>query len=286
MLGHKVCQVLAEHGHQVFGTLRGPEFEARRFGVFDGVDLVAGIDVLDDVALRAEIESRRPDFVVNAVGIVKQRDQMSDPYSVVAVNSLLPHHLAKICRHIGARLIHVSSDCVFNGRRGNYGDSDPGDAEDLYGRSKLLGETTSGEEEALTLRTSFVGRELKRPFHGLVEWLLSQQGGRVRGFANVIYSGLTSLELSRIILRVVEGPGELCGTLQVASEPVNKYDLLHLIRDAYGLDIKIDRSETPRLDRSLVMDGFTAATGYEAPKWSNMIQRMAEDRTPYDRIVR
>lgn len=282
MLGHKVCQELTAY-HRVVGTLRGSADEAARYSdVLAGCELVSGVDVLEDASLRSRMEAHQPDFVVNAVGIVKQLDAASDPYLSVAINSLLPHRLAKLCAGLDSHLIHISTDCVFSGRRGGYRDDDPSDADDLYGRSKSLGETLPGQSSAVTLRTSFIGRELKRPHHGLVEWFLSERGGRVRGFAGAIYTGLTSLELARVVRRVVEHPTPLAGTHQVASKAIDKDTLLRLVRDAYDIDIEIERAETPHIDRSLLMRSFTDATGYQAPSWEQMIREMAEDPTPYD----
>ena len=170
MLGHKVCQVLASSGHRVVGCLRGDVASALALGpVFEGVELVGGLDVLAGDDLEREIELRSPDVVVNAVGLVKQLEEAGDPYLAVAINSLLPHRLAGVCERTGARLIHISTDCVFDGRRGGYVETDLPNAQDLYGRSKALGETTPAEPAALTLRTSFIGRELTEPRHGLVE---------------------------------------------------------------------------------------------------------------------
>lgn len=285
MLGHKVCQTLASEGHRVVGCMRGDAARARSFApVFEDVELVGGVDVLADGDLEAEIERQAPDFLVNAVGLVKQLDQASDPYLAVAVNALLPHRLARACERCGTRLIHVSTDCVFSGSRGGYRETDLPDAEDLYGRSKALGETTAAEPAAVTLRTSFIGRELEPPTHGLIEWFLAARGRRVRGFAGVVYSGLTSRELARVVALLVAGDHRLCGVYQVASAPITKADLLELAREAYGLDVEIERVAEPASDRSMVMGPFTDATGYRAPSWRAMIGDMAHDPTPYDDI--
>lgn len=286
MLGHKVCQRLAAGGHHVVGGLRNDVASVRRFApVFDSVELVGGLDVLADGVVEDEIAYRTPDFVINAVGLVKQLDEASDPYLAVAINSFLPHRLAKVCERVGARLIHISTDCVFDGRRGGYRETDSRDADDLYGRSKALGETTGAEAAALTLRTSFIGRELKTPAHGLVEWFLGEERGRVRGFARAIYSGLTSRELARVIRLVVDSDPGLVGVHHVASKPISKYDLLKLIRRVYGLSIEIEEVDKPVIDRSLVMRSFSDATGYRAPSWADMVRDMYRDPTPYDEFA-
>ena len=286
MLGHKACQLLAARGHHVVGCLRDTVESVRdRASVFEGVELVGEVDVLRAGLLERVVEAQAPDFVLNAVGLVKQLDEASDPYLAVAINSLLPHRLARACDSVGVRLIHVSTDCVFNGRRGGYRETELTDAEDLYGRSKALGETSSDEQAALTLRTSFIGRELRPPAHGLLEWFLGERGRSVRGFAEVVYSGLTSRELSRVVGLVVERDPGLSGVAHVAGDPITKYDLLELIRTEYDLDVEIERVEEPRLDRSLVMERFSKATGYRAPSWSEMVREMRRDPTPYDDVL-
>lgn len=287
MLGHKLCQELRRAGHHVVPCVRGDRVALRAAAeVLGELDLHFRIDALDGNRLEAEIERQRPDFVVNAVGVVKQLEEASDPCLTIAINSLLPHRLARTCGELGVRLIHVSSDCVFDGSRGGYCERDTPDATDLYGRTKALGETTDDETAALTLRTSFIGRELTQPTHGLVEWLLSNNHGTVRGFKNVIYTGLTSLELARVVSQLVTEDGRLTGVYQVAGPLTTKCELLQLIGKVYGLDVTITPVEEPRCDRSLVMDRFNTATGYVPPDWHRMILEMRADPTPYERLGR
>lgn len=282
MLGHKVCQIF--EGHERVGVVRrAAEDYAPYAEIYDGVRLVDGVDALDDEALRGALHRIEPEVVVNCIGLVKQHERAGDPYLAIAVNSLLPHRLARLAAELGARLIHVSTDCVFDGTRGGYREDDLTDALDLYGRTKALGETTAAEESAITLRTSFVGRELRPPGHGLVEWFLSQEGGGVQGYAGVRYSGLTSIELARVIRRVAEEHPDACGVHQVASAPIDKYELLCLIRRIFGLEVEIERVEEPVLDRTLVMGQLLGESGYEVPTWEEMISEMERDPTPYER---
>jgi dTDP-4-dehydrorhamnose reductase len=281
MLGHKVCQAFA--GHERFGLVRRPAAHYDRHRrVFAGVELVGGIDVLDGAALEATLRRLAPEAVVNCVGLVKQHEAAEDPYLAVALNALLPHRLARLAAELGARLVHVSTDCVFDGSRGGYRESDRSDATDLYGRSKALGETTPRQTAAVTLRTSFIGRELGRSPHGLLEWLLDQDGGAVDGYVRSIYSGLTALELAGVIRRVVERHPQLSGVYQVGGPTISKYDLLRLLAETYGLEVEIRPSDEPVVDRSLVTDAFEQATGYSAPRWREMILKTFHDPTPYD----
>ncbi len=286
MLGHKVCQLLPAHGCDVAGAVRWTNDRRQEFPtVFDGARLLTNVDVLHEGALEAAIADAQPDVVVNCAGIVKQRPQSQDPLLSIAVNSLLPHRLARLCALRGCRLIHISTDCVFDGTRGRYRESDFCDAKDLYGKSKHLGETTDEQPCAVTLRTSMIGRELTDPAHGLLEWLLAQQGKCVRGYARAVFSGLTTHELSHVIARVIQDGTHLRGVYHVASPPITKYELLQLIGEAYALDIEIERDESFVCDRSLVMERFSAEMGYAPPAWEAMVAEMREDRTPYFRFT-
>jgi len=239
------------------------------------------VDVLDGDSLERSVREERADFVINCIGVVKQHQLASDKFASAAINAWLPHRLAKLCSETGGRLIHVSTDCVFDGVRGRYTEADAFDATDLYGLSKWLGETDAGETAALTLRTSIIGRELKPPTHGLVEWFLAQDGRSIKGFARAIYTGLTTIELARVMALVVERHPRLSGLYQVASNPITKFDLLTLIAQMYGMSVQIERDEKFVCDRSLVMKPFTEQTGYVAPDWPAMVAEMRADRTPY-----
>jgi dTDP-4-dehydrorhamnose reductase len=270
MLGHMVFRVLAAAPEiDAFATLRG-DAARRFFGAALQDRLVGGVDALDTDALTACLARLRPQVVVNCVGLVKQLGAATDPLAALPVNALLPHRLARLCALLGARLVHVSTDCVFRGDRGGYTERDRPDAEDLYGRSKLLGEVDA--PHAVTLRTSIIGRELGTR-HGLVEWFLGA-AGPVRGFTRAVFSGLTTGELARVILRHVLPDRALNGVLHVAAAPVSKHDLLLLLREAYGRDTEILPDAGPAIDRSLDGSLFRAATGYVAPPWPEMIRAM------------
>jgi dTDP-4-dehydrorhamnose reductase len=282
MLGHKVCQELSKRGHEVIGTVRlfdpnleqlNPSFETRK-----------GIDALEGTSLECLIREIKVEFVVNAIGIVKQLASATDKWLNTAINAFLPHRLSRVCRETGTRLIHISTDCVFDGTKGNYTESDPSDARDLYGRSKWLGEPDVKETAALTFRTSVIGRELKRPTHGLVEWFLDQNGKHVQGFARALFTGVTTIELAKTIAFVVERHPKLQGLYHLASERISKLDLLKLLKQGYGLSVEVQREDDFVCDRSLIMKAFTERTGYTVATWPEMIREMCTDTTPYDAI--
>lgn len=280
MLGHKLWQTLAPRFETTATFRRVPPAASKIFDKSQSMEGVAA-DQFDTV--EKALSQVRPDVVVNCVGIVKQDAAAKDPVTSITVNSLFPHRLAQACAAANARLIHISTDCVFTGRRGNYSEDNVADAEDLYGRTKALGEVDYGNN--LTIRTSMIGRELQGS-HGLIEWFLSQQGKTVRGFKRAVFSGFTTNALAKIIGDIIADHAQLRGTWHVAAEAINKFDLLTRVREAYGLDIRVEPDETFVCDRSLNGERFRGETGIVAPSWPEMIAEMRADNTPYDELRR
>jgi dTDP-4-dehydrorhamnose reductase len=264
-------------------TVRETRPAAEALGLSKQVRIIGGVDAADLGSVELAVAGVQPDVVVNCIGIVKQSPQAQDPIASISVNALFPHQLARICRESGARLIHLSTDCVFSGRKGRYVEGDVSDAEDLYGRSKSLGEVS--EPGGTTLRTSMIGRELQGA-NGLVEWFLSQKGKTVRGFRRSIFSGFTTTALSKIILDVVIPHPELTGVWHVAAEPISKYELLSTINDVYDLGVAVEADDSVVCDRSLDATRFAAGTGFVAPPWRAMIEEMYHDPTPYEQLRR
>lgn len=178
------------------------------------------------------------------------------------------------------RLIHISTDCVFSGRHGPYSESDIADPEDLYGRTKLLGEVSG--RSALTLRTSLIGREIGAVHHGLVEWFLAERGKRVRGYERALFSGLTTLAASDLIAEIIRSHADLDGLWHASAEPISKHDLLQLVNRVYGLGIEIERDETVVIDRSLDSTRLRRHTGWCPPSWDDMIAAMHAEDAIYD----
>ena len=280
MLGHKLIQILSRD-YPVAGTVRGNTSAPDQNPVFIGTTLMGNIRADDCESVQAALSQADPDVVINCIGIVKQLPAAQDPLTSIAVNALFPHQLAKICRKKNIRLIHVSTDCVFSGKRGCYTEDDPSDAEDLYGKTKFLGEV--GYPGCLTIRTSIIGREMGTS-HGLVEWFLSQQGKVVPGYKNAIFSGLTTNALAGIMDELISAYPDLHGVLQVASRPVSKYDLLVLIKRVYGLQIDLVPDETIVSNRSLDAGKFRKETKIKIPSWEYMIEEMYRDPTPYSAL--
>jgi dTDP-4-dehydrorhamnose reductase len=234
--------------------------------------VICGVDAENADSLRNAFVQARPDVVINCVGLVKQLADGDDPLAAIPINSLLPHRLARLCGDAGARLIHVSTDCVFNGAKGMYREDDFADANDLYGRSKLLGEV--GDSEGVTLRTSIIGPELNSA-HGLVSWFLAQKGC-VKGFTRAIFSGLPTVELARVMRDFVIPRADLRGLYHVSAAPISKHRLLCLVASAYHFPIDVVADDALIIDRSLDSTRFRLQTGYDPPEWPELVRAMQE----------
>jgi dTDP-4-dehydrorhamnose reductase len=278
MLGHRVWRELSER-MDAYAAVRRPYDKVASLGWFNRASVIDRVDASSDTDLDRAFSVARPDVVINAVGIVKQRDDAANAVQTIAINALLPHKLAARCADAGARLIHVSTDCVFSGSRGNYGEKDFPDARDLYGRSKLLGEVD--RPNCLTIRTSMVGREIGS-HRGLIEWFLAHRGETVPGFTRARFSGLSTAELARVIRAVIETHSELRGVWHVAGEQISKFELLSMVNETFGLGTTIVADESFVCDRTLDAARFLNATGYRPPTWAAMVAEMAADPTPYD----
>ena len=274
MIGNAMVRVLHEKSDwQVVGTLRSED--ARRFfppAVAN--NLVSGVDPTGHDSLVRVFSQVQPDVVINCIGLTKHHKEADDALMAIPVNTLLPHRMADLCALAGARMIHVSTDCIFSGGRGAYTEEDIADATDVYGKSKFLGEVSSAH--AITLRTSTIGHELQSAY-GLLEWFLRQEGS-CRGFSHAIFSGLPSIVFAQIVRDIVIPRKDLSGLYHVGATPIAKYNLLHLIADAYGKSINIIQDSEFAIDRSLNSERFCKATGYVAPPWPELIQSMFASR--------
>jgi dTDP-4-dehydrorhamnose reductase len=272
MLGNAVLRLFsAGDEHEVSGSVRSAA-ALRLLPASVHASVIPGVEVENSDSLAALFARVRPNVVINCIGLVKQLAGADDPLAAIPINSLLPHRLARLCDVAGARLVHVSTDCVFSGTKGMYREEDYPDSKDLYGRSKYLGEVDY--PNAVTLRTSIIGHELGGA-HGLVGWFLSQQGG-VQGFTKAVFSGLPTVELARVIRDHVLPHPELRGTYHVSAAPINKFELLTLVAKAYRRAIEITPDGRLVIDRSLDSTRFRQATGYQPPPWPELIRRMAE----------
>ncbi len=279
MLGHKLVQALQSE-FDVWTTTKCDFDQLELYKIFEESKTLTGLDAGSVIGFDEAIRSLRPQVVINAIGIIKQIPISKNVIQTLLINSIFPHRLAELSESLNFRLITISTDCVFDGQKGNYNEDDAPDALDLYGTSKRLGEIRS--PNCLTLRTSIIGRELKTS-HSLLEWFISNQGKVVDGYSNAIYSGLPTIVLADIIKRLILYHPEIEGLFHVSSTPISKYQLLELVKSQLNLDIEIRQSSEFKIDRSLNSDRFRKLTGIVTPDWDKMIEQVALDPTPYEK---
>lgn len=272
MLGNAVFRLFSENDNfNVIGTIRG-ERSKKFFPALLRGALISGIDIENIDNVTRIFGEMRPEVVINCIGMVKQLAEADDPLAAIPLNSLLPHRLARLCAVAGARLVHMSTDCVFSGSKGMYTEADSTDAIDLYGRSKFLGEVDY--PNAITLRTSIIGRELEGA-RSLVGWFLAQSGS-VKGFRKAVFSGLPTVEIARLIRDHVLPSPHLHGLYHVSADPIDKYELLQLVAHAYGKHIAIKADDSFVIDRSLDSSRFRLATGFQPKPWPELVSSMKE----------
>ena len=274
MLGNAVLRYFADSGrYDAVGSVRSnssvlllPEHLRSQLVVLSDAD-----DPDQLIRLMGQV---KPDVVINCIGLVKQLGDAKNPLSAIPINAVLPHRLAQCCALVGARLVHLSTDCVFSGRKGMYVEGDTPDADDVYGRTKLLGEVDY--PEAVTLRTSIIGHELAG-HRSLIDWFLSQDGS-VKGFAQAIFSGLPTVEIASVIDRYVLPDKGMHGLYHLSAAPIDKASLLRLVADTYGKRIVIKDDDSLKIDRSLNSARFRTRTGYQPAPWPALIKQMHDYR--------
>jgi dTDP-4-dehydrorhamnose reductase len=281
MLGHMLVRVLSEH-HQVIGTTSSQyDSKSPRARILNKANWIDQVDVRNLQTVENAINHAKPNVLINCVGVIKQKMDSGNIIDAILINSLVPHQLAAACEKLDIRFIHFSTDCVFEGTPGIKYTSYTPNATDLYGTTKRLGEVNYAP--AITLRTGFVGRQLSGA-EGLFEWVLSQKGKAVSGYQNAIYSGLTTMALSRVIQQVIEVQPTLSGLYQVASNRINKFDLITQLNESLQLDLSIAKNTEFMCDRSMDGTEFTNSTNIQIPSWEEMLTEFAADQDFYNSI--
>jgi dTDP-4-dehydrorhamnose reductase len=270
LIGSTIFRHLSKNKNfAVSGTIRDP-LQKNYFSSIQAANLDSLLQAADHQKWQEVFQAKKPEIVINCLGMTKHIKGGNDPLVAIPINSYFPHYLNALCQDRGSRLVHISSDCVFSGNQGGYLESDPPDAQDFYGRSKALGEVTQGS--AITLRTSTIGHELQSSF-GLLDWFLSQKGS-CQGFKKAYFSGVSTIELAKIIERFVIPNANLQGLYHVGATKISKFDLLTLIAQEYGKKIEIIPDISFKIDRSLNSDRFYRATGYKSSSWKQLIKEM------------
>lgn len=271
MLGHTLFKEMNKNTNlEVFGTTRNKNGLENYFTEDEMIKIRGNVDADNFETVIRAIASVQPTIIINCIGIIKQLPISKDPLTAITVNAQLPHRISLVARSANARFIHISTDCVFNGKKGNYTEKDHSNAEDLYGRTKFLGEVAY--PHCVTLRTSIIGHELKTNY-SLVDWFMSQQND-VNGFTKAMYSGFPTIEIVNIISNYVIPNKNLTGLYHVSSDPISKFDLLNILKEIYKKDININPFSDFVLDRSMNSDKFRIATGYVVPSWNQLIENM------------
>jgi dTDP-4-dehydrorhamnose reductase len=271
MLGHQIIKGCISRNIDWLTTVRNKELLINKLGPAISGRLIEIDDIKNFKQLREVCLESKVQFIINCVGVVKQSKFASNYLESITVNSLLPHILNEICEEMNAKLIHISTDCVFDGSKGNYREDDLSDAQDIYGKTKFLGEVNYGK--TMTIRTSIIGNEITNNIHGLIDWFLAQKN-TVNGYNYAIFSGVTTNELTKIILEIIIPKFFKTGLFQVASKPISKYDLLKIVANVYDKDIEIKESQDVIIDRSLSPIKFNSHTNYSPPEWDIQILHM------------
>lgn len=277
MLGHQLAMTLNKlFPESVYGTVRKSKQHYEPFHILPPQQLMDGVDMSDPSDFFKTLDEQRPDWIVNAIGITLRKSEIDDFSKCLNINSLLPKRLELWAQSHEAKVIHFSTDCVFDGSKTSpYLDFDPPTARDIYGISKYLGEISG--PHALTFRLSIVGRELESKSE-LVEWFLRQKGKTVNGFAKTIYSGLTTVQVAKEVGRVIKEHPHLCGLYHLASQPISKYDLLELLNEEFQLGVHLKKDETHVSNKALDFKRYSAETGFQPPPWPTMIKEMVTEQ--------
>ena len=281
MLGHKMCQVLSGADEfYVYGGLRGRAEAVKALPFFQDTDLVGGLDVNDWGRAKDSIANLKPDVIVNCVGLTTRKIDPAASAQVVELNALLPHRLAHLATDLGARMIHFSTDCVFQGGAGPYAVDHPKDAQDLYGMSKALGEVDA--PGCLTIRSSIVGREI-RGFTEFFEWIFSQKGQGVSGFTKALYNGLTTKFMAELVRDLILQSPDIRGILQIGSQPASKAQLIQQVSDIFDLGITVNSVDQGK-DKTLQTQVAQQDIGFQPPTWAELISDLKRENHLYEGI--
>lgn len=277
LIGHKLFQILSDSDHETVGLVHGSKARFKDVAFLQTPATIDGLDVLDFDGLTATLADLQPDVVMNCVGITKRKPEVNEPLLAIGVNSMFPHKLAQLAEKNKFRVVHFSTDCVFNGQLGNYNEESVTTGEDPYGQTKALGEIRY--PHTLTIRSSFIGRELAGRTE-LLEWLISQDGKTIKGFTKAMYSGVSTHVMSRVVLDIIENHPEISHLHQLSTaEPISKYDLLCLARDAFKLDIEIIPDDSFEIKPTLDSAKLRTAMDVKVPSWEEMMAEIAADPT-------
>lgn len=278
LIGHSLFQTLSSR-FEVFGTLHKSKNQYGDIPIFSNQNIIESIDVLEFDVLKGVLSAINPDIILNCVGITKRKDDINNISIAISVNSLFPHRLARWAIENSKRIIHFSTDCVFDGKTGNYSEDSVTTAVDVYGKTKALGEIIY--KSSLTIRSSFIGQEIFGKTE-LLEWFLLQNGKQIKGFRNTLYSGVSTTFMARVIENIITNYPTLSGLYQLAPEqPISKYDLLCIAKEAFDVKVDIIPDDThihyPTLDGSKLRRKINLMV----PSWKEMMYELSSHKDLY-----
>ena len=271
MIGHKMDQVLSVQNHEIVISIR--EKKDLTLKSISSKSKVFFNDFLKDNILDFLVKVN-PDVIINAVGVTIRRGSSKNISDTIYLNSLFPHQLSNWALAFKKRLIHFSTDCVFSGSEGSYLEDTTPDALDYYGKTKGLGEVNS--KSSLTIRSSMIGPELFNKTE-LFEWIINNKEKEINGFSTVMYSGVTTVYMARLVANLIDNHKNLRGIYNVASKPINKFELLHLINDNFDLGLIINDDKTVISNKTLNDSKIEKEIGLQPPSWDELIFELKKD---------
>jgi len=280
MLGHRLCRVWNKT-YEVWATYRKAADCYQQYQMLDCNHQLGGIEVGNISRIASIIKKLSPNVVINAIGMVKQRPEGKKRHTAIMINALFPHYLADLCENFSSRMIHISTDCVFSGRKGQYVETDIPDPVDDYGMCKVLGEVL--RPNVLTLRTSMIGWELENRI-GLMEWFAAQRGKTIQGYRNAIFSGFTTQAMAALLGELITKQPGLNGLYHLSSEPISKFQLLEMCQSRLGwFDIDLQPQDQFVIDRSLNGKRLNDMMEWHLPNWQTMLDDLCRDWCWYAR---
>lgn len=279
MIGHKMFLFLKQQGHQVFGAIRQTRKVYEKFNLFEDQEVLDQVDVVQNEKVEQILNEIKPDVILNCVGITLRKPEIKDFEYSKKINSEFPHFLNSWVEQNESYLIHFSTDCVFSGKDGPYTEESLTSAEDIYGKTKSAGEVKG--THALTLRGSMIGRELYGKTE-LLEWTIMQKNKQIRGFKNAVYSGVTTQVMAELVAKLILLPQKLTNIYQVSSDPISKFELLHLINNYFHLNLSITADDTYATSKILICDKLKKSIGFNCPSWDEMVNDLSKDLFNYN----
>lgn len=275
MLGHKIVQLLSSRKYlELYGinkNLKKRKLLEKNFNI----KFIEQKDKISKKNLFIFFNKNSFDYVINCLGIIKQKDKKFSKKEIVLINSRFPQIIDELSLLYKFKFIHFSTDCVFTGKKGNYSEKDFRDAKDLYGISKKNGEDLK-KNNTLILRTSFIGHELFDN-KSLLSWFLKTKQKNIQGYSKAFFSGLTNLEISKFIYSIIVKKNFYPGIFNLSGSKISKYELLKIINTKYKLNKSINKDEALKIDRSLLNKKIIKKFKFKNKSWNKLIDQMKND---------